>query len=94
MRVSDGSAMGTYGMIRKQLLGVGCPVWPEGHKRSEPDEESSEEAFASFGGSLHQFLLDQAAVPARDTIRLWCLTYDDGPDMRRFRKLVKTTSRC
>jgi hypothetical protein len=74
-RVLSGSAAGTHAMIRKQISGLGCPLWPSGTNFSSPFSEASVFArlflITSDGGSDQKKARDISKVEVKDAANIF-----------------------
>ena len=73
-RVADSTAAGTHAMLRKQLQGLGVPVW----ERKLAEEQQCQAAPTGPG-----------AAPLASPLRLWLITSDGVSDQMKFRRVMK-----
>ena len=73
-RVADSTAAGTHAMLRKQLQGLGVPVW----ERKLAAEQQGQAAPTG-----------PDAAPLASPLRLWLITSDGGSDQMKFRRVMK-----
>ena len=74
-RVADSTAAGTHAMLRKQLQGLGVPVW----ERKLAAEQQGQAAPAG-----------PDVAPLTSPLQLWLITSDGGSDQMKFRRVVNS----